>query len=78
MSFRISSHKVEIEGGKYKKLAVKDRLCKLCNTGAVEDERHLIFNCSSYHTLRYQFFEKVKQLCKNFVQIYHRMHNLYG
>ena len=71
MSFRISSHKLEIEGGKYKKLAVKDRLCKLCNTGAVEDERH-------YHTLRYQFFEKVKQLCKNFVQIYHRMHNLYG
>ena len=44
MSFRITSHKLEIERGRYKKLAVKDRLCKLCNTGAVEDERHLIFN----------------------------------
>ena len=44
MSFRISSHKLEIERGRYKKLAVKDRLCKLCNTGAVEDEKHLLFN----------------------------------
>ena len=69
MSFRISSHKLEIERGRYKKLAVKDRLCKLCNTGAVEDERHLLFNCSSYHTLRYEFFEKVKNLCKNFANL---------
>ena len=76
MSFRISSHKLEIERGRYKKLAVKDRICKICNTGAVEDERHLIFNCSSYHTLRYQFFEKVKNYAKT-ILIYHRMPNLF-
>ena len=76
MSFRISTHKLEIERGRYKKLAVKDRICKLCNTGAVEYERHLIFNCSSYHTLRYQFFEKVKNYAKT-ILIYHRMPNLF-
>ena len=69
MSFRISSHKLEIERGRYKKLAVKDRICKLCNTGAVEDERHLIFNCSSYHALRYQYFEKVHKLCKTYTYL---------
>ena len=66
MSFRISSHKLEIEIGRYKKLDVKDRLCKICNTGAIEDEQHLLFNCSAYHSLRYSFMEKVGQTCKNF------------
>ena len=75
--FSISSHKLELERSMYKKLAVKDRICKLCNTGAVEDERHLKFNCSSYDTLRYQFFEKVKKYAKT-ILIYHRMPNLYG
>ena len=66
MSFRISSHKLEIERGRYKKLYVKDRLCKVCNSGTVEDERHLFFNCSAYHSIRYRFMEKVQKLCKEF------------
>ena len=66
MSFRISSHKLEIERDRYKKLDVKDRLCKICNTGAIEDEQYLLFNCSAYHSLRYSFMEKVGQTCKNF------------
>ena len=57
MSFRISSHKLEKERG---------RLCKVCNTGAVEDEQHLLFNCSAYHSLRYSFMEKARKSCKNF------------
>ena len=45
---------------------VKDRLYKICNTGAVEDGQHLLFNCSAYHLLPYSFMEKVGQSCKNF------------
>ena len=45
---------------------VKDRLCKICNTVAIENEQHLLFNCSAYHSLRYSFMEKVGQSCKNF------------
>ena len=45
---------------------VKDRLCKICNTGAVEDEQHLLFNCSAYHSLRYSFMEKLGHSCLNF------------
>ena len=61
MSFRISSHKLEIERGRYKKLPAKDRLCKLCNCGAVEDEKHFIFNCKLYSSLRQTFFADVKK-----------------
>ena len=66
MWFRISSHKLEIEWGRYKKLPVKDRLCKLCNSGAVEDEKHFIFNCKLYSSLRQTYFADVKKSCKNF------------
>ena len=45
---------------------VKDRLCKISYTGAIEDEQHLLFNCSAYHSLRYSFMEKVEQTSKNF------------
>ena len=53
MSFRISSHKLEIERGRYKKkLPVKERLYKLCSSGgAVEGEKHFIFNCRLYSSL---------------------------
>ena len=42
MSFRISSHKLEIEQGRrrHKKLDAKDRICKFCKSGTVEDEKH--------------------------------------
>ena len=44
MSFRISSHKLEIEKGRHrrKKLDVKDRICKFCKSGEVEDEKHML------------------------------------
>ena len=52
--------------GRFKKLDVKDRLCKVCSTGAVEEEPHLMFNCSAYHTQQYRFLMKVQKSCKNF------------
>ena len=77
MSFRISSHKLEIERGRYKKLDVKDRICKICNTGAIEDEQHLLFNCIAYHSLRYSFMERWGSHAKTF-QFYHKMPNIFG
>ena len=73
MSFCINSHKLGIEIGRYKKFDVKDRLCKVCNTGAVEVEQHLLLNCSAYHSLPYRFMEKVQKSRK----IHHRTPNLF-
>ena len=77
MSFRISSHKLEIERGQYKQLPVKDRLCKLCKSGAVEDEKHFIFSCKLYSSLRQTFFADVKNHVKTF-QVYRRMTSSFG
>ena len=56
MSFRISAHKLEIEVGRYKNIPDLNRICKVCSSGEVEDERHLIFNCNKYSSLRHSLF----------------------
>ena len=35
---RTSSHKLTVETGRYNKMALKDRLCQLCDSNTVEDE----------------------------------------
>ena len=46
-----------VETGKYSKPKIKreNRICTLCNTKEVEDERHLIFNCNTYSELSKTF-----------------------
>ena len=55
MSFRISTHTLEIERGRYKNIDAKNRFCKQCHSEAVEDEKHFVFNCNLYGSLRQQF-----------------------
>lgn len=40
--FRLSSHDLEIEKGRYFGVPVEQRLCKFCNRKCVEDENHLV------------------------------------
>ena len=42
--FRLGSHSLPIEKGRWSRLEAKDRLCNAC--GVVGDERHIIYNCS--------------------------------
>ena len=55
-----SSQKLEIDRGWLQKIDIANY---------VEDEKHLIFNYSSYNMLRFQFFKKVQALCKNFTNL---------
>ena len=54
--FRISSHDLEIECGRYNKIPRESRICKWCQLtmGAkiVEDEKHLLHDCDLYAGLR--------------------------
>jgi hypothetical protein len=43
--FRTSSHRLEIETGRYQNIDRKDRICKNCNTGQIENEYHFLFIC---------------------------------
>ncbi len=52
--FRISAHKLAVETGRYSRpiIALCERRCRQCNSGAVEDERHFLLSCPSFALLR--------------------------
>ena len=50
--FRCSSHKLNIETGRYKNIAHSDRLCPFCTTNEIEDEEHFLCKCKFYETER--------------------------
>lgn len=47
--FRILSHKLPIETGRWKNVPRENRNCKLCNSGDIGDEFHYIFKCSKFN-----------------------------
>ncbi len=54
---RISSHRLEVEIGRYQgkqyvRKQAKDRVCTFCDTGAVEDEIHVLMHCPLYNSQR--------------------------
>ena len=61
IKFRTSSHCLMVETGRYSRPKIKreNRICKLCNTKEVEEERHLIFHCNAYSELRKPLFDKI-------------------
>ncbi len=53
--FRCGILPIEIETGRYKNLARKDRICTLCNTGEIENQVHFALYCPVYNHLRVEF-----------------------
>ena len=42
---------LHIETGRFQNKKLEDRVCNICNTGAVESEYHFLFYCSLFHQL---------------------------
>ena len=55
VQFRTSSHQLEIEKGRHSNIPSNLRACKVCNTGEVEDEHHLLMCCHKYNDIRFEF-----------------------
>lgn len=53
--FRLSSHDLAIERGRFENIQRSDRLCKYCNLGLVENEYHFLLTCPLYKDLRKKF-----------------------
>ena len=54
-AFRLSTHKLEIEIGRYHKptpTPVSERVYQQCASGEVEDEVHFLFTCTKYERER--------------------------
>ena len=56
---RVSSHRLEIEVGRWARpyKPVHERLCNNCNR--LEDEYHIVIECSLYNSLRRKYIDQV-------------------
>ena len=52
---RLSSHKLNIEKGRYTGVPRNDRKCELCNKNDIEDEYHFMIVCDVYNDLRREY-----------------------
>ena len=57
--WRLSSHKLKIETGRYTvpKTQMIERICKIC--GVIEDECHAIYKCDAHRLIREKFKNKL-------------------
>ena len=50
--FRCGDHKLLIRSGSWQKIERNERWCRFCNSHALEDEWHVTFECSTFHSKR--------------------------
>ena len=48
-----------IELGRFRNINLENRLCTLCNLSLVQDEKHFLFICPAYATLRNSWFNSM-------------------
>ena len=53
--FRMGSHHLPFEEGRPFNLPRASRVCNMCNTGALGDERHVLLECPALADLSLQF-----------------------
>lgn len=56
---RISAHFLRIETGRHtvpKKTPIENRICQMCNSNSIEDEKHFILSCPLYKSEREALF----------------------
>ena len=52
---RLASHDLEIEIGRHNRIDRNNRICKLCNSNAIETEFHFVMVCPLYKDLRRKY-----------------------
>ena len=57
--YRMGSHMLPIEQGRHLQLPRHRRVCKLCRTGALGDERHLLLECPALADVRTEFSQLI-------------------
>ena len=55
--FRLSSHRLEIERGRYFDIDRTERKCKNCTQNTIENEYHFLLVCPLYEDLRRKFLK---------------------
>ncbi len=55
--FRLSSHKLAIEQGRYINIPRDERKCIYCTQNVIENEYHLLLTCPFYRDLRIKYLK---------------------
>jgi hypothetical protein len=50
--YRLSSHHLEVEEGRWKGVRRQDRVCRFCDSGSIENEYHVFIACRWYKEIR--------------------------
>ncbi len=50
--FKLGCHNLAIETGRWTGVPRAERVCHRCQQGALDDERHLVFECPAFEHLR--------------------------
>ena len=48
-----------IETGRWEGKEVEERVCKVCKTNQVEDEKHFLIECSGYDAVRQDLYKQL-------------------
>ena len=62
---RISAHNLTVEKGRYTGIPRHDRICKVCNTGSIENGQHFLLECPAYKLLLEDFILKLEKVAIN-------------
>jgi hypothetical protein len=55
--FRLSSHQLEIERGRYSNIPRDERKCRFCNRNVIENEYHFLLVCPLYTSIRQKYLK---------------------
>ena len=62
---------LEVETGRWRNIERCNRICKICQSGSVEDELHFLFHCISLSTIRNKYLPILvncnMDVCEKFV-----------
>lgn len=65
---RLSSHSLEVELGRHRKVPKEVRICKLCDLNETEDEFHFIMSCPLYLEERIHLLTKLLKYDEQILQ----------
>ena len=77
LQFRLGCHQLPIAVGRRNGIARACRLCTLCGSGALGDERHLVFECGALAELRAKYAH-LFEVCGHNMRAFFAQHDYLG
>ena len=63
LRFRMGVHRLPKDEGSWNRVPRHERICLLCNSGSLCDEKHVVFECSSLQGLRAEYAFLFSDMC---------------